>query len=312
MNAPTATRSIFTHAFGGASSNEGMGLLNFSLDWQYIQSTFLSLPLKQQLNTWIEYVFWYVCMLSLYHGNVWDSQTFPFMSTSLFTSNGTQLATTSILNDRGTIDPVKLEAVGLPNLTSSTVWGYFTVNAAIGALITHVILFYGKDMKSAWKQARSRTQPDPLYQGMLKFAEVPTWWYLAFFVLTFFAGLIVNLKGETTLPLRHRRLHQPTLPYVILRAVNLANWLKVGQYTKIPPHVMFATQVYGTLLGAAFNYIVMTSIVSNQAAILRDPRGNYIWSGAELQSMTAKLSLGPSRNKCTALKAATSLSCSAS
>lgn len=39
--------------FGGASSNEGLGLLNFGFDWQYIQSSYLSLPLKQQLNSWI-------------------------------------------------------------------------------------------------------------------------------------------------------------------------------------------------------------------------------------------------------------------
>lgn len=65
---------------------------------------------------------------------------------------------------------------------------------------------------------------------------------------------------------------------VILLTVNLAGWLKVGQYTKIPPRVMFDSQVYGTLLGAAFNYIVMTSIVSNQAEIFQDPKGNHVWS----------------------------------
>lgn len=52
----------------------------------------------------------------------------------------------------------------------------------------------------AWKQARSRTQPDPHYQSMLKYKEVPMWWYLGLFVLAFFAGLIVNIKGQTTMP----------------------------------------------------------------------------------------------------------------
>lgn len=93
MHAPKHTRTIFTTIFGGASSNEGMGLLNFSLDWQYIQSTYLSLPLKQQLNTWIGYVIWYAVMLGLYYGNAWDAKKFPFMSTSLFHSNGTKFST---------------------------------------------------------------------------------------------------------------------------------------------------------------------------------------------------------------------------
>lgn len=38
---------------------------------------------------------------------------------------------------------------------------------------------------------------------------------------------------------------------VILLAVNLANWLKIAQYIKVPFRVMFVTQIYGTLLGVS-------------------------------------------------------------
>lgn len=160
------------------------------------------------------------------------------------------------------------------------------------------------------------------------------WWYLALFVLAFFAGLIVNIKGETTLPvwgyivslllgafiapfscilyglygsgvgtnqiskMVAGALH-PGRPLanlyfaswshqVILLAVNLANWLKVGQYTKVPHRVMFWTQIYGTLLGAGLNYVVMTTIVTNKREILLDPVGNSVWSGSTLQSMNTQ------------------------
>ncbi|KAJ5523608.1 OPT peptide transporter Mtd1 [Penicillium frequentans] len=334
MKAPTKTRTIFATVFGGASSNEGMGLLNFSLDWQYIQSTYLSLPFKQQVNTWIGYVIWYPAMLGLYYSNTWNAKSFPFMSTSLFSSNGSTFSTTSILNSQGIIDEAKLEATGLPYLTSSTVWGYFTQNLAIGALISHVLIFYSKDMILAWKQARTRKQPDPHYQGMLKYKEVPQWWYIVLFGLAFIAGIIVTAKGETTLPVwgyiiallvgafiapfscilyglygtgvGTNQLSKmvagavhPGRPLanlyfaswshqVILLAVNLANWLKVGQYTKVPHRVMFGTQIYGTLLGAGLNYAVMSTIVSSQREILLDPEGNSIWSGSTLQSMNSQ------------------------
>ncbi|KAJ5805927.1 OPT peptide transporter Mtd1 [Penicillium pulvis] len=334
MKAPTKTRTIFATVFGGASSNEGMGLLNFSLDWQYIQSTYLSLPFKQQVNTWIGYVIWYPAMLGLYYSNTWNAKSFPFMSTSLFSSNGSTFSTTSILNSQGIIDEAKLEATGLPYLTSSTVWGYFTQNLAIGALISHVLIFYSKDMVLAWKQARTRKQPDPHYQGMLKYKEVPQWWYIVLFGLAFIAGIIVTAKGETTLPVwgyiiallvgafiapfscilyglygtgvGTNQLSKmvagavhPGRPLanlyfaswshqVILLAVNLANWLKVGQYTKVPHRVMFGTQIYGTLLGAGLNYAVMSTIVSSQREILLDPEGNSIWSGSTLQSMNSQ------------------------
>ncbi|KAI1097469.1 putative OPT peptide transporter Mtd1 [Jackrogersella minutella] len=334
INAPENTRTIFSKIFGGASSNEGLGILNFSLDWQYIQSQYLSLPIKQQLNSWIGYIILYAALFGLYYSDTWNARSFPFMSTSLFLGNGTVFQPTTVLNDKGVIDDDKLGEVGLPYLTSSTVWGYFTQSVAIGALIVHVIIFFGKDMVTAWKQARSRTQPDPHYQAMLKYKEVPLWWYLILFVLCFFAGLAVNIIGETTLPawgyiislllgsfiapfscilyglygsgvstnqiskMVAGAVH-PGLPLanlyfsswshqVILLAVNLANWLKVGQYTKVPHRVMFATQIYGTLLGAGLNYAVMTTIVNNQREILLDPVGNNIWSGSIMQSLNSQ------------------------
>ncbi|OTB05950.1 hypothetical protein M426DRAFT_121631 [Hypoxylon sp. CI-4A] len=334
LGAPKSTRTIFSTIFGGASSNEGMGILNFSLDWQYIQSQYLALPLKQQLNTWIGYVILYAALLGLYYSNAWDAQNFPFMSTSLFAANGTVYDPTAILNEKNVIDYGKVNEVGLPYLTASSVWGYFTQNLAIGALIAHVLIFFGKDMVLAWKQARARNQPDIHYQAMLKYKEVPQWWYLALFVLCFFAGLAVNIIGETTLPVWGYIISlllgafiapfscilyglygtgvatnqiskmlagavHPGLPLanlyfaswshqVILLAVNLANWLKVGQYTKVPHRVMFATQIYATLLGAALNYVVMTVIVNSQRDVLLDPQGNSIWSGSIVQSFNSQ------------------------
>ena len=36
---------------------------------------------------------------------------------------------------------------------------------------------------------------------------------------------------------------------VIATSINLAGDLKMGQYLKIPPRVMFITQIWGTILG---------------------------------------------------------------
>lgn len=334
MHAPTHIRRIFTTVFGGASPNEGMGLLNFCFDWQYIQSTYMSLPLKQQLNTWIGYIIMYSAIIGLYYSNAWNAKQFPFMSTSLFTTNGSAYSTTGILNDHGTVDSAKLDRQGLPRLASATIWGYFTANLAIGAMISHVLLFYSKDMLHAWKQARARRQPDPHYQAMLRYKEVPMWWYLILFGLSFIAGIVVNARGQTTLPVWGYIIAllvggfiapfscvlyglygtgvatnqiskmiagavHPGRPLanlyfaswshqVILLAVNLANWLKVGQYTKVPHRIMFGTQIYGTLLGAALNYAVMTTIVSTERQILLNPEGNNVWSGSTLQNLNSQ------------------------
>jgi uncharacterized membrane protein HdeD (DUF308 family) len=36
--------------------------------------------------------------------------------------------------------------------------------------------------------------------AMLKYPEAPQWWYLILLVLSFIAGLVVVIKGDTTLP----------------------------------------------------------------------------------------------------------------
>ena len=39
QKAPANAQNVITNIFGGAEANEGLGLLGFSLDWQYITST---------------------------------------------------------------------------------------------------------------------------------------------------------------------------------------------------------------------------------------------------------------------------------
>lgn len=71
---------------------------------------------------------------------------------------------------------------------------------------------------------------------------------------------------------------------VISNAVMLSGDLKMGEYLKIPPRVMFLTQVYGTVLGGFINYAVMISIVSGNREVLADSNGNSSWSGATIQA----------------------------
>lgn len=59
---------------------------------------------------------------------------------------------------------------------------------------------------------------------------------------------------------------------------------------KIPPRVMFITQIYGTILGGFLNYAVMISIVSDNTELLTSGNGNSSWSGATLQSYNTNAS----------------------
>ncbi|KAG6149703.1 hypothetical protein E4U37_006692 [Claviceps purpurea] len=71
---------------------------------------------------------------------------------------------------------------------------------------------------------------------------------------------------------------------VISNCVNLCGDLKIGEYLKISPRVMFLTQIYGTVLGGFVNYAVMVSIVDAHRELLTESDGSAVWSGASIQS----------------------------
>ncbi|CRK24855.1 hypothetical protein BN1708_014047 [Verticillium longisporum] len=276
MNAAPPTRKILMTIFGGISSNEGQGLFNFSLDWQYITSRYMSLPLLQQANSWAEH--------------------------------------------------------GLPRLTATNVWANMAAMAAIGALITHISLFYGPLIKRSLKQAWKKEETDAHFKVMKdNYKDVPIWWYVAILLVGFFLGLGAVIHGNTTLDpwayviaillgcvvapfslclygllgtsVSTNNLSkmlcgvlQPGKPVanlyfsmfsheVTVLSVFLSTDLKMAQYLKIPWRTMFLLQTYGSLFGTTLNYVIMDTITRNRREILLDPLGNQVWSGRKIQSL---------------------------
>ncbi|TFK71693.1 oligopeptide transporter [Pluteus cervinus] len=328
QKASQRTIDIFTNIFGGADANQGLGFLEISFDWQYITATYMSLPLIQQANTWVGYAICYIVILAIYYSNTWNSMTFPMLSTSIFSSNGSIYHQSAVFGHTFELNQTALHEIGLPALTGSNAWANLTANLSIGGLVAHVVLFWGGYARDAFKFARNGTQPDPHYQAMKKYKEAPAWWYACLLVLAFVAGLVVVVKGQTTLPwwsyiialllgafvapfstLLFARMGNgiatnqlmkmvagainPGRPFamwshdIVANTVNLSGDLKMGQYMKIPPRVMFLTQVWGSIVGSVVNYVVMISIVDAQHDVLMDPIGNNVWSGQYVQQLNS-------------------------
>jgi hypothetical protein len=71
---------------------------------------------------------------------------------------------------------------------------------------------------------------------------------------------------------------------VIGNCINLSSDLKMGEYLKIPPRVMFLTQLWGTVFGGFINYVVMISIINSNREVLSTGNGDSSWSGATIQA----------------------------
>ncbi|KAF8814692.1 OPT superfamily oligopeptide transporter [Phlegmacium glaucopus] len=333
QKASQRTIDIFTNLFGGTNGNEGLGLFSISFDWQYIGSLYMSLPLIQQANAWAGCFLCYIVVMVIYYTNTWNSLSFPMLSTSIFSSNGSIYHQSAVFGSQFQLNQTALDIVGLPALTGSNAWANLTSNLAIGGLIAHVFLFWGPYARDCFKLSHRKEQPDPHYQAMRKYKEAPWWWYAILLCLSFIAGLVVVFKGQTTLPwwsyivalllgafitpfstLLFARFGSgvgtvqlmkmvagainPGRPVanlyfsmwshdVVLTSVALAGDLKIGQYLKIPPRIMFLTQIWGTILGAIVNYVVMISVVDAQRDILLSPTGTNVWSGQIPQSLNS-------------------------
>ncbi|KAF8311038.1 oligopeptide transporter [Cantharellus anzutake] len=198
--APTNIRTVFTHIFGGGDANEGLGLGSLSFDWQYIGSLFMSLPLLQQANSWVGYAICYVAMAGIYFGNVWNAKNYPMLSTSIFNLQGDRYNQTFVFGTKFQLNETALAIEGLPQLTGTTVWTYMTACWSIGGLIAHCVLFWRGYVWDSFKLAKTGKQPDRHWIAMQKYEEVEWWWYIILLALAFLAGLIVIIKGNTTLP----------------------------------------------------------------------------------------------------------------
>lgn len=201
MNAAPPTRKTLMTIFGGISSNEGQGLFNFSLDWQYITSRYMSLPLLQQANSWVGILLSYIMCFALYYSGAWGAKKFPFMSTALFDDNtGKVYNQTAIFGHTAILDVEALERHGLPRLTATNIWANMAAMAAIGGLIMHISLFYGPKIKQSLVQAWKKEQTDPHYKVMEQnYKDVPMWWYGIVLLIGFFLGLGAIYVGNTTL-----------------------------------------------------------------------------------------------------------------
>ncbi|CAI7618076.1 unnamed protein product [Penicillium crustosum] len=324
------TGAVLNNIFGGSTNNQGLGLFSFSFDWQYLTSFQTSLPLKLQIHQAAGIFSCFIIMIGIYYGNGWNSRELPFMSTKMLLNNGTAYPIDTVFPG-GVLDEAALFETGLPRLTGSFAFAMFMANAAMGALIVHCILFWGKDIMRAYKSARVGIYDDRHHTHMAKhYKEAPWWWYIAVLVVSFVLGIIVTVKENITLsPWAYvisliigciiapfsiillsrygngiatnnlsKMLAGLILPgrpvgnmyfaawshNVISNAVNLSSDLKMGEYLKIPPRVMFITQIYGTILGGFINYAIMISIVSSNRELLTDGNGNSSWSGAGIQS----------------------------
>ncbi|KAF8663701.1 hypothetical protein AX16_000876 [Volvariella volvacea WC 439] len=237
----------FTRIFGGAAGNEGLGAFSLCLDWNYVGSGGGSMgalftPLSTQLSLYCGTAICMIAFCACYARNVWNGQNFPFLSQSLFYENGTRYNQLLILDENLMLDHAKLAEQGLPWFASSQVLTKIGANMAIGATITHVFLWYGKDIITVIKKYRAGETYDPHLAKMKVYREVPMWWYLATFAACFGMAMATLYTGHSGLP------WWGLIVGIIISAIFLPFVITVYAITGFSPNIQNLVQMIGAAM----------------------------------------------------------------
>ncbi|PSR83037.1 hypothetical protein PHLCEN_2v5841 [Hermanssonia centrifuga] len=196
--------TVFRNIFGGASNNEGMGLLSWSFDWNLIGSPCLYNPIWLQINQDIGIIFTYILMSAVYYGNLWNAKQFPFMSQAIFAQDGSQYNQTALLTN-GRFDPVKYQELGPAFFSATNALYLITSNLSLGAVLTHVLLWHWDDLRpffrsfNPWNRIPLQVH-DPHFEKMKVYKQIPRWWFYIVLAVAYAIAQATNYTGHSGMP----------------------------------------------------------------------------------------------------------------
>ncbi|KAF5391029.1 hypothetical protein D9757_003990 [Collybiopsis confluens] len=187
--------------FGGASNNEGMGLLAVCFDWNLITSACLYTPLWTQINENIGICLTYILMSAVYYGDIWHGKRFPFMSQAIFDYDGNLYNQTAILTNN-VFDPEKFTAIGPAYFSATNALYFITANLAMGATLVHCLLFYHKELApffralNPWNKTETIVH-DEHFIAMKRYDKIPRWWFMALLAAAYAMAQATDYTGHS-------------------------------------------------------------------------------------------------------------------
>ncbi|CAB4412293.1 unnamed protein product [Rhizophagus irregularis] len=185
------------------SGYHGLGILNFSLDWNAIgQPGPLYTPWWAQVNWYAGVIIgsWIIAPI-LYYNNVWMAKSFPFLATYSLHRDGERYNQTKIIDmNTGMLNETAYNEYGPVYLSVTFAAGYFYSFISFTAAITHVALFYGSEIWGRFKASRSEDDEDVHCKMMRSYEDIPNWWYATIFFAMLFVAIFLCYASGSHLP----------------------------------------------------------------------------------------------------------------
>ncbi|KAM0747306.1 OPT-domain-containing protein [Meredithblackwellia eburnea MCA 4105] len=197
-----APNNIRVNQLFGVSTGLGMGILTF--DWSQI--AYLGSPLVVpwwaivNISVGFALVYWFLAPI-LYYSNAWNTAFLPLMDASLYDRFGSGYDISNVLDmSTLTFNATAYHEYSPIYMPVGYILVYASCFALTMALLSHTVLYHGKDM---WRQLRNPHNPideDVHLRLMKQYDEVPDWWYGSFLVFMTLISIFVATAWGTILP----------------------------------------------------------------------------------------------------------------
>ncbi|KAJ0024356.1 hypothetical protein Pint_08533 [Pistacia integerrima] len=196
-------KSVTAHQIG--SGLNGLGIGAFTLDWTAVASFLFSpliCPFFAIVNVFVGYVLIvYIVIPAAYWGlNLYSAKTFPLFSPELYTAQGPENNITLIVNNSFELDEASYKELGRIHFTFFALTYGFGF-ATIASTLSHVALFYGREIYDRSRASTTRRQ-DIHTRLMQRYRGLPLWWFYALLGVTVAIplALFTSLRKEVQMP----------------------------------------------------------------------------------------------------------------
>ncbi|KAI1263905.1 OPT family small oligopeptide transporter [Xylariaceae sp. FL1019] len=191
---------VVNKLFGGLT---GYGILPTTLDWTVVSGYALSPlipPTFAIANTVAGVViFFFLVSAGLHFSGTWYADYFVVQSSSAFDNTGAVYNTTRILTADKLLDVEAYHNYSPLFLSTQYALCYGLSFAAVAAVVVHVILYHGPQIKTQFQLARNQ-EDDVHMRLMKKYDDAPDWWYLTLFVIMLGLSFAVVAAWPTNFP----------------------------------------------------------------------------------------------------------------
>ncbi|KAG0151493.1 hypothetical protein CROQUDRAFT_667808 [Cronartium quercuum f. sp. fusiforme G11] len=272
-----------TRYFGGILAQEGLGIFSISLDWNLVGALGpLYTPFSAQVNEWAGILLSFL-FLAIGYEQSWFSggkeNGFPFLNSQLLTHEGKVYNQSAIINEDGSGNWDKIKELGTPYFSSSFILANIATNLAVGAAITHCLLWGWGSISGAFMFRRKMKAEDidPHWHVCQKYAEVPVWAYLA--ILCFSTSVAFLAASLTASGLSARALAMALVLAAILTVAAAFLRATTGAMLEVEPAIqMIGGLVYpNESFGNAWFTTYGSATVSQSISMLQDLKlGQYM------------------------------------